>query len=208
MTLLEVVVAIAIIGILMALLLPAVQYAREVARRATCGSKLRQIGLALHSYEAALRTYPSGAITSRDSSPTSNCAVGGNANQDSFAPWTVLLLPHLEDDARHQNFRCERAFFGLYHAMAPAPNDAEQLRRCSIWECPSDPNSGIGNANCNYFGVQGGGNVPSCGGSSGYAGRVFFYNGIFHNNSRITAADIADGTSNTMAVGESRYLQL
>lgn len=207
-TIVELLVAIAIAGFLVALLIPAVQAAREAARRACCSNKMRQIGIGLHQYEAAISSFPAGAITDRFSSSEINCNVGGNANADSFAPWAVLLLPYLDRRPQSGSFSFESPFFGFYHPPAPAQNSSAQLERCSIYECPSDPNSQAMNANTNYFGVQGGGAVADCTSTAPFDGRVFFYNGLFYNNSHINFNDIPDGSSNTLAVGETRYLQL
>src|SRR5262245_56194429 len=87
-TLVELLVVIAIIGVLVALLLPAVQSAREAARRASCSNNLSQIGLAIHHYEMAHGIYPPGTINS--TGPITNTAAGYHHN------WVVQLLPYIE----------------------------------------------------------------------------------------------------------------
>lgn len=207
-TLVELLVAIAIISVLIALILPAVQAAREAARRLSCKSKLRQIGLAIHNYHSTMELFPPGSVSKQSSSPYQNCNPGGATNIDSYAPWTVMILPYLDDANRYNSFNMSSPFFGLKHPAAPTPNDDLQVKRNSLYECPSDPNNSGGHANCNYFGVQGGGEAPACAGSGAYAGRVFFFNGAFYSNSRVRFQNLLDGTSTTVIVGETRYLQL
>lgn len=207
-TLIELLVSIAVITILIALLLPAVQVAREAARRAVCKNNLKQFGLALHNYHDRFSLFPPGAVTRRGSSVSSNCAVGGQANVDSMAPWSVLLLPDVDQQSRYQQFKLDGSFLGLVHALAPAVNEGVQEQRFSLFECPSDPNASAGNKLTNYFAVQGGGKTPDCTGSGPFAGRVFYYNGLFYNNSRVRLADVTDGASQTLAIGETVYLQL
>jgi prepilin-type N-terminal cleavage/methylation domain-containing protein/prepilin-type processing-associated H-X9-DG protein len=206
-TLVELLVVIAIIGILVAMLLPAVQSAREAARRLQCANQLKQIGLALHSYHTAVSAFPPGVISQIASSKTSNCNIVGLPSQGG-APWSIHVLPFLEQQNRYDRFDFSGSFFGLKHTPVPTTNDAEQMQRNPSFECPSDPNSGRGWPNGNYVGVMGGGATPDCTGTGAYAGRVKFYNGIFHNNSRISIADVRDGTTNTFLVGETRYLEL
>src|SRR5574344_2087970 len=86
-TLVELLVVIAIIGILIGLLLPAVQAAREAARRMSCSNNIRQIGLAMHNYHDALKTFPPGKITD----PQADFSDKGN-----YFGWAALLLPFCE----------------------------------------------------------------------------------------------------------------
>ncbi|MDX1970042.1 MAG: DUF1559 domain-containing protein [Planctomycetaceae bacterium] len=207
-TLIELFATLVVIAVLLALLLPAIQQVREASRRTRCRNQLKQMGLALHNYHDKFGSFPPGAVTGRGSSPTSNCPVGGIANRDSRASWLVLLLPYVDQVSRYQQFDFNSSFFGLVHAPAPATNAPAQMEPLALVECPSDPNSRPDNALTNYFGVQGGGSVPDCTGSPGFTGRVFFHNGVFHNNSRVRFTDVVDGTSQTFAVGETVYLQL
>lgn len=161
--------------------------------------------MALQNYHSVLQTFPPGAV----SEPTDeSCPPEGRTNTDSFAPWTVQLLPYLELASRYQSFDFARPFFGLRHPLAQTPNEKAQLLRCEAFECPSDPNSSALHANCNYFGVQGGGEAPQCRGAAQYRGRAFFENGVLFNNSRVRLGDITDGATQTAVCGETRYMQL
>ncbi len=125
-TLVELLGVIAIIGILIALLLPAVQAAREAARRAQCANNLKQIALALHNYHSAFRTFPPGGITAI---PESVCMLTGVPGRDNGAPWSVLILPFLEDQARYNQYDFRKSFASLWwetsagnHAVQFQPN--------------------------------------------------------------------------------------
>ena len=90
-TLVELLVVITIIGMLIALLLPAVQAAREAARQMQCSNNLKQIGLALHNYHAMLGSFPPGYIST----------VGPNGVADDQGPgwgWAAMVLPYLEQE--------------------------------------------------------------------------------------------------------------
>ena len=122
MTLIEVVVALAIIGVLLALLLPAVQHSRESARAMSCQSRLRQIGLALHSYEATNSVYPPGIF---GFSSTSN-------RIDYFSPY-ARLLSHLD-----QTPVAQRVNWGGNFAQ-PATLFRGEVPGLPELKCPSDP---------------------------------------------------------------------
>src|SRR5205809_5012802 len=92
-TLIELLVVIAIISVLIALLLPAVQSAREAARRSQCVNNLKQIGLALHNYHDSVGVFPPGYVSAQ--SPGSNSITGGNDVGPGWA-WGSMILPQLE----------------------------------------------------------------------------------------------------------------
>lgn len=124
LTLVELLVVIAIVGLLAALLLPAVQHAREASRRAACLSHLRQIGIALQTYETAHKSFPT------TTEPTA--AMPGVQYRSLF----VALLPFVEQQRLHDQWRMERDW---YHV----DNDSSiRDRVLPVFLCPSTPNSG------------------------------------------------------------------
>ena len=129
-TLVELLVVIAIIGILVALLLPAIQAAREAVRRAQCGNNLRQIGLALHNHLSAKNAFPPGALY-----PTTIYA----GNMDVHSGWTREILAYAEDGQLKS----------LYNPTKPVCDrtdlEIKKFRETfvSMYHCPSDFQSEI-----------------------------------------------------------------
>jgi len=188
-TLVELLVVIAIIGILVALLLPAVQAAREAARRMSCSNNLKQITLALHNYESSLRTFPPGGL--------------------GFPfVWSAHahLLPYAEQEnlegLLNYNVPPLNAFnFGAYDPVAVGQNDDAAKNRLPLLLCPSDKDAVPGS---DYGGIS----YPASAGSgvngSGAAddGAIANADGIIFSRSKISFRDVLDGTSNTVAFGE------
>lgn len=203
-TLVELLVVIAIIGILVGLLLPAVQAAREAARRLQCVNHLKQIGLALHNYESTHRTFPPGFI-SRTTGPWPG---GGNNPVPEIGPgWSMfaMILPQMEQANLHSSIN-----FGL--PIGDPVNQPARTMKIKHYQCPSDswdqpvnvwPHSlGIADlAPVSYTGCLGGGNPANAPAYTAmYEEQPF--NGMFHRNVGIRLADITDGTSNTIGIGE------
>src|SRR5262245_23337632 len=118
-TVTELLVAIAIIGALVSLLLPAVQQAREASRRSACQNNLRQVGLALHSFES-----------SRGVFPPSGWTLAASANPaGKFVGWRALILPHLEQTALHS------AYDPSVHWWE-GPNVGLGSQRLKVFLCP------------------------------------------------------------------------
>ncbi len=202
-TLIELLVVIAIIAILVALLLPAVQQAREAARRTQCKNNLKQLGLALHNYHDVHRTFPPGTI---GDGPV---ATAQNAVREYGWNWTVYVLPFVDQAPLFNQLNpgttlAEDAF--LSATLAPL---MQQLY--PAFRCPSDtgPDTAA-DANRVFPGdfVVNGGDSFSV---SNYAA-VNSSNvpdqtpdGAFAHASKTRIRDITDGTSNTFAIGERAW---
>jgi prepilin-type N-terminal cleavage/methylation domain-containing protein len=201
-TLVELLVVIAIIGVLVALLLPAVQSAREAARRTSCSNKLKQNILACLNYESTFKTFPSrqcgsGTLNDVNSRPTHCLVING---------WTSLL-PFTEQ---------QQVFDQIYSIqIQPFANNVWTLWEPLHLQCPSDqgkddPNPGRA--------TRGHTSYAFCSGDD-YTGSQAFPDertnfseaaqmlpiktrGIFGRHSYVRLAEISDGTSNTIALGE------
>lgn len=189
-TLIELLVVIAVIGILIALLLPAVQTAREAARLTQCANNLRQIGLAIELYEERYEVYPTGRDTS---------------NQWGVS-WAFRLLPHLEQVGIYESMD--------YKQRADSPANAYAMRTpVATFVCPSRRSP---KADRNFDDNDSPSRVRGVAAPGDYAannGRTFnFYlqqtnwqgnvSGPIHSFSRVRRTQVSDGTSNTLAVGE------
>ena len=108
-TLIELLVVIAIIAVLIGLLLPAVQKVREAAARVQCQNKLKQFGTAMHNYHAANGSFPSGQVVVNQA-VGSPCPNHGNPTADARAPWSVLVLPYMEQDNLFRQFNINGTF--------------------------------------------------------------------------------------------------
>jgi prepilin-type N-terminal cleavage/methylation domain-containing protein/prepilin-type processing-associated H-X9-DG protein len=123
-TLVELLVVIAIIGILVALLLPAIQAAREAARRAQCANNLKNMGIAMHNHLSARKVFPIGAEL-----VNTNCCA-----DDVFSGWTREIMPYAEDDALKGLYNSEK-----FSVTSTDPN-VRQFRETIVppYSCPSD----------------------------------------------------------------------
>ena len=189
-TLVELLVVLAIIGVLVALLLPAIQSAREAARRSKCGNNLRQFGHALHNYESSHKHFPPGMIT--------------NATGDAvFATAHAILLPYFEEAALNSLWDQSKPF-----SQQPP---AVLATTVSIFSCPSnDEDNPLVLPQVAVFGlptIYGDTDYVLCKGSTDtwcLNGRQIpgQRRGCFYPNLPTRVSEITDGTSKTFAVGE------
>lgn len=190
-TLVELLVVIAIIGILVALLLPAIQSARESARRTQCLNNLKQLGVALQNYVSAEKHLPPGAVAKTYPPQPSH--------PETFYRWSALahLLPYLENQSVRDLLDLS---LPLYMPAAGYPiadrNKAGIAKILPEFLCPSDTGQPVKSS-------WGPTNYVACAGSGAGGGTPFDTDGIFYVNSATSFAQIGDGTSHTAAMSES-----
>ena len=203
-TLLELIVVVAIIGVLISLLLPAIQHARESARRMSCSNNMHQLGVALHSYHQAKKRLPPGWIVTDLSAP------GAKPKDDSGWAWGALLLPFIEQ------VPLESGFVNLQLGIQHDENQFSRTQSIAVFHCPSSGQPDI-------FTLTG---THRCGGmpltdlaASDYVGVTASSSqmipiakcetvpwssedAVFAFNQSVSLRDIADGVSQTFLIGE------
>ena len=179
-TLVELLVVIAIIGLLLALLLPAVQAARSSARRASCLNNLHQIGVGLQNYHSVRNSFPPGGIELR--------TYWRDVHKRQIA-WSAFLLPYVEQEPLYGRIDFEKPFDAPENAAAAAEVVA-------IYLCPSverDSNLVQGRGACDYGGINGERIVSS---------NQDPPNGTMLYDRTVSIGEISDGASNTLIVSE------
>lgn len=223
----ELLVVIAIIGILVALLLPAVQAAREAARRMSCSNNLKQYGLALQNYHDAYKTFPPGGLWSVQA-----------ADWGAKAPsWQARILPFMEQQPLYDKIDWRIQPTGANggnngHDSIVQTNPTKRLKEIPVpyGLCPSEASEPVISnlAQTSYGGSLGSQATPSANGAC----NIFFTKGVHHEDlvwnadhgntwrkddlsgvfcrmgtdgvgGNMTIANISDGTSNVIAVGET-----
>ena len=191
-TLVELLVVITIIGILISLLLPAVQAAREAARRMQCGNNLKQIGLALHLHNEAKGYFPPGHYWSQKTT---------GSDDGAEATWITYSLPYLEQKNLYDTINWEQAF----GQVASGQNVTVCKTSLSVFACPSneqvEPIFSSGYARGTYAANNGFGPKAASDCANLPMKRP---GGVFYFNSNMTASQVRDGLSNTAFVAEIR----
>lgn len=180
-TLVELLVVIAIIGILVALLLPAIQAAREAARRSQCTNNLKQVAVALHNYHDTHRTFPRFSYYP-----------AGQGHWQGYSVH-VRLLPFIERAGLYDEIRIASEEFGISgHTI----NSVHQRERVGAYVCPSDQAFPDANwpSNCNY--------PVSAGSNTVWISSLNQQNGVFRRDQETDMGAVLDGTSNTIMLGE------
>ena len=205
-TLVELLVVIAIIGILVALLLPAIQAARESARRPECNNTLNQLGLALQNYHDTFGRFAAG---SRDQDPYSGGARLWSAGRHRKGSHLVKLLPFIEQNTLYDPLDQ----MGDVEGQLDAINPRVQMK---AYRCPSDPYENEGSPPSNYA-MSMGAQAMSGRSCTQYPGNIFGTGPVGHGSTRdgeqvsgiisrydwaARMRDVTDGTSTTIAVGE------
>jgi len=186
-TLIELLVVIAIIAILMALLLPAVQQAREAARRVQCKNNLMQLALAMHNYDMAFECLPPGTVN--PSGPIVHEAEGYHMS------WAVQLLPMMEQSALFSQIDFSQGAYAADNSVARTAMIPGLL--CpSDYRAGNDPVAGGPSISSSYAACFGGDEVPI----------DVQNNGVMYLNSSVSYEQIRDGASNTIMLGEKIHI--
>ena len=202
-TLVELLVVVAIIGILVALLLPAIQAAREAARRSQCTNNLKQIGIAIQNYHDTHGEFPSGAM---------HFVAAGDRQEWG---WPALILPFMEQTPLYEQLRVTELHLWEVLNSEPALVQTE----LKSYRCPSDVTKSLVKGTPQVRDLNGYAPVGTnfFGATSNYMGVVGMWdidvpinggpdnNGVLYINSELGMEDILDGTSNTFLVGERNF---
>ncbi|HBT77999.1 MAG TPA: prepilin-type cleavage/methylation domain-containing protein [Planctomycetaceae bacterium] len=204
-TLVELLVVIAIIAVLIALLLPAVQMAREAARRMQCTNNLKQLGIALHNHEGAKKEMPAVLMAEK---PDDVAAAYASENAYNWS-WSALavLAPYLEQTNISDSMDIKIPTYSGSPAVVPSENALAFGTTVPMFLCPSDTRNPVTEL---VYGVETPGptNYAFCTGSglaygTSGAGSLWDTDGPFMAKKRLALEAVVDGTSNTVMASES-----
>jgi len=209
-TLVELLVVIAIIGILISMLLPAVQQVREAARRIQCGNQLRQWALAMHNYESTNMEFPPGlncpvvpdSEATNGEFRTSNTFLDGSnippaPINGKFSNWMIATFPFMEQD---NLFKTLDLTVRELDGNASGGESAISTAVLETLICPSDVEDRVVNSFASFwFGVN---SYFGVAGTQSHFITSITNDGILYQNSSVGFGDIQDGSSNTLLVGE------
>jgi prepilin-type N-terminal cleavage/methylation domain-containing protein len=224
-TLVELLVVIAIIGVLVALLLPAVNAARESGRRTQCANNLRQIAMGAHAYCEAMGVFPAGDIQAKPCDPMANDNGWVNTPPDdsddkwsSNYSWATLVLPYIDQAAVYDMYNFNLDHLDPVNAIARSqpiatyvcPDDTMQIDEPRPGQLGWNPGQGQAIEAPYYWNWNNWSrlrlNYAACYGNTGYnqtdLGNVTFLGAMFTNGRGYSTASITDGASNTLAFSE------
>jgi len=229
-TLVELLVVIAIIGVLIAMLLPAVQAVREAARRTTCVNNLRQIGLATLNFESANTHFPPASISRKPNDPIDIFRRGSEDRDGSHVTALVFILPFLEQDNLHTLIDADlsltqegaKAWWTLTSQEGPPRSYEAAQTKVSTFQCPSSGEPERIVVFRNGLTISRLGNFDSIGGPTNYlgnvgyrgsrsvdgqelipAGRIRDLRGPLGDRTKETFGSMTDGSSNIVLFGET-----
>ncbi len=202
-TLVELLVVIAIIGILIALLLPAVQAAREAARRSQCANNFKQVGVAMHNYHAAHNCFPPGLYAIPLSTPNPS---------HFYYSWGAYLLPFMEQQGLYDNIDFA-AMWSYFDNTGNCRNREISNTKIEGFLCASDPQGGEGiwvspsnsptpTSQCAMTNMCGVSDSTDWSTSGGAPKNLSENDGIMGANETCSVRDITDGTTKTLMIGE------
>lgn len=196
-SLIELLVVIAIIAILLALLLPAVQMARESSRRTQCRNNLKQLGLALHNFESVYGQFPAAHAQNPTNILPDYYQQPSNYNDEYYFSWLVRILPYIDQSNLYNQVRFDQDVFINPLSGLPGGGFLNE-QNILLYHCPSIPGGEkpyphnfppeVKFAHTNYLGANG--------------TDMFSYDGMLYVNSKVKLSDAKDGTSHTLLVGE------
>jgi prepilin-type N-terminal cleavage/methylation domain-containing protein len=228
-TLIELLVVMTIISILMSMLLPAVQNAREAARRTECQNHLKQISLALHNYHDQHLSFPPGSVAATSLNAVADCGAGtsfdaidvwseaaSTSSGSHGSSWMIRILPQLEQATAYKSWNFSKSV---------VENESVAKRNLPLFYCPSrrseirpGDDTAIMFQNWQAGGTDYGGNLGGCDGFHNCGSHESWMvetgrrplsecKGIFWVNSHISLASVKDGTSHTLMIGEMQRLR-